>query len=135
MYIDVNLIIFEHKLSPQPIPFRLLGRPTRGKGGRPSGPVRLASPLFGTEMPEPDARAPDRDSVSPEGVVGKLNRAYSAVSSPCVSRKIFKRHTSELKKPTVSSEKEIRQCLVSSKFQKFYKILCHIKSLDACMEH
>jgi hypothetical protein len=103
MYIDVNLIIFEHKLSPQPIPFRLLGRPTRGKGARPSGPVSLASPLFGTEMPEPDARAPDRDSVSPEGVVGKLNRAYSAVSSPCVSRKIFKRHTSELKKPTVSS--------------------------------
>jgi hypothetical protein len=64
MYIDVNLIISEHKLSPQPIPFRLLGQPRRGKGARPSGPVSLASPLFGTEMPEPDASSPDRDSVS-----------------------------------------------------------------------
>jgi hypothetical protein len=27
------------------------------------------------------------------------------------------------------------QCLVPSKFQKFYKISRHIKSLDACMEH
>jgi hypothetical protein len=29
----------------------------------------------------------------------------------------------------------IRQCLVPSKFQKFYKIPRHIKSLDACIEH
>jgi hypothetical protein len=26
-------------------------------------------------------------------------------------------------------------CSVTSKFQKFYKISCHIESLDACMEH
>jgi hypothetical protein len=30
---------------------------------------------------------------------------------------------------------QLRQCLVPSKFQKFYKILRHIKSLDICMEH
>jgi hypothetical protein len=30
---------------------------------------------------------------------------------------------------------QFRQCLVPSKFQKFYKISRHIKSLDACMEH
>jgi hypothetical protein len=29
----------------------------------------------------------------------------------------------------------LRQCLDSSKFQKFYKIPRHIKSLDACMKH
>jgi hypothetical protein len=29
----------------------------------------------------------------------------------------------------------VRQCLVDSKFQKFYKISRHIKFLDACMEH
>jgi hypothetical protein len=28
-----------------------------------------------------------------------------------------------------------RQCLVPSKFQKFYKIPCHIKSLDICIDH
>jgi hypothetical protein len=27
------------------------------------------------------------------------------------------------------------QCLVASKFQKFYKIFHYIKSLDTCMEH
>jgi hypothetical protein len=63
MYIGVNLIIFEHKLSSQPIPvafyrFQLLGQPARGKGTRLSGPESLASPLFGG-----DARAPDRDSM------------------------------------------------------------------------
>jgi hypothetical protein len=29
----------------------------------------------------------------------------------------------------------LRGCLVTSKFQKFYKILCHIKSLDVYMEY
>jgi hypothetical protein len=28
----------------------------------------------------------------------------------------------------------VRPCLDASKFQKFYKIPCHIKSLDACMK-
>jgi hypothetical protein len=30
---------------------------------------------------------------------------------------------------------ELRGCLLPSKFQKFYKILHHIESLDACMEY
>jgi hypothetical protein len=29
----------------------------------------------------------------------------------------------------------LRQCLDPSNFQKFYKIPCHIESLDACMEY
>jgi hypothetical protein len=63
MYIGVNLIIFEHKLSSQPIPvafyrFQLLGQPARGKGTRLSGPESLASPLFGAEMLEPPTVTP-----------------------------------------------------------------------------
>jgi hypothetical protein len=30
---------------------------------------------------------------------------------------------------------QLQLCLVPSKFQKFYNILRHIKSLNACMEH
>jgi hypothetical protein len=63
MYIGVNLIIFEHKLSPQPIPaasyrFELPGQSARGKGTRPSGPESLASPLFSAETPEPPTVTP-----------------------------------------------------------------------------
>jgi hypothetical protein len=37
--------------------------------------------------------------------------------------------------PVKPKHAAFRQCLDSLKFQKFYKILRHIKSLDACMEH
>jgi hypothetical protein len=30
---------------------------------------------------------------------------------------------------------QYRQCLDPSNFQNFYKIFCHIESLDACMEY
>jgi hypothetical protein len=33
------------------------------------------------------------------------------------------------------SREKLWQCLDPSNFQKFYKILCHIESLDACIEY
>jgi hypothetical protein len=35
----------------------------------------------------------------------------------------------------LNSITNVRQCLDPSNFQKFYKISCHIESLDACMEY
>jgi hypothetical protein len=35
----------------------------------------------------------------------------------------------------IAGNDSVRPCLDASKFQKFYKIFCHIEFLDACIKH
>jgi hypothetical protein len=65
-----------------------------------------------------------------------LDQEHHRESDQCGCAQSPRRGRSQsVAKLTAAAPFYLWQCLVPSKFQKFYKILRHIKFLDICMEH